>query len=128
LANVTHKVLPLTYNQETGVMEITTSSNPDPGQGVPAESNTAKFNLETGELWLTYSTGGTVGRINFLNGKGSGAMTFADYQESVNKLLGHISSKLIDGRIELVSVDTLSNINKAITRLYLLKQAERLFC
>ena len=71
----------------------------------------------------------TSGRINYLiKNNGNGAMTFDDYKNSVGNLLTYISSKLIDGRIELVSVDTLSNINKAIARLYLLEQVKRLFC
>jgi hypothetical protein len=85
--------------------------------------------LKTGGLSLQSKNQFTSGRINYLiKSNGNGAMTFDDYKNSVGNLLTYISSKLIDGRIELVSVDTLSNINKAITRLYLLKQAKRLFC
>ncbi|MFN5539020.1 MAG: hypothetical protein ACK481_03040, partial [Candidatus Melainabacteria bacterium] len=129
LAYVTHKVLPPTYNQETGVIEIPYHYVPDPGQGIYSESQTAKVNLKTGGLSLQSKNQFTSGRINYLiKSNGNGAMTFDDYKNSVGNLLTYISSKLIDGRIELVSVDTLSNINKAITRLYLLKQAKRLFC
>ena len=128
LANVTHKVLPLTYNQETGVITITYDYVPDPGQGIHSESQTATFNLKTGGLSLPYANQFTSGRTNYLKSNGNGAMTFDDYKNSVENLLGYISSKLSNERVELVSWDVLREVQETITRLYLLKQAERLFC